>query len=90
MTPFSEEESSYAACWVQGVSQVLLKKAPGPDQEKEASEGRTGQWEPLDNLLLPIILILHQQQQQPLQEGRQGLQLTLSLEKECTLGSGNN
>lgn len=41
-TPVSEE-SNCAACWVQGVSQFLLKK--GQDQEKEESEKRTGQWE---------------------------------------------
>lgn len=39
-TPVSEE-SNCAACWVQGVSQFLLKK--GQDQEKEESEKRTGQ-----------------------------------------------
>lgn len=48
---FLEEESSYAACWVQEVNQLLLKK--GQDQGKEELEERTGQWEPLDNLLPP-------------------------------------
>lgn len=38
---FLEEESSYAACWVQEVNQRLLKK--GQDQGKEELEERTGQ-----------------------------------------------
>lgn len=38
---FLEEESSYAACWVQEVNQLLLKK--GQDQGEEEFEERTGQ-----------------------------------------------
>lgn len=34
--------------------------------------------------MLPVILILHRRQRQLLQEGRQGLQVTPSLEKEHT------
>lgn len=51
-TPFSKEESDYAACWIQEASLLLVKK--GPDQEGEELEKGTNQWDPLKSLPPPI------------------------------------
>ena len=48
--PFSEEESEYAACWVQVIN-LVMSKTQNTEGKKE--EGRSNKWDLLGNLAPP-------------------------------------
>lgn len=45
-TPFSSEECAYAACWTQGMQQLIMARRNSVDKEEQ----RNSRWDPLNSL----------------------------------------